>query len=79
MARVLSSSAVDRGFEPLSGEAKDYKIGSCCLSAKHATLSINGLVFNVTFNNISAISWRSVLLVKGSGVSGENSRSVASH
>jgi hypothetical protein len=30
------------------------------------------MVFNVTFNNISVISWRSVLLVEKSGVSGEN-------
>ena len=29
------------------------------------------MVFNVTFNKISAISWRSVLLVKETGVSGE--------
>jgi hypothetical protein len=35
---VLASSAVDRGFEPWSGQTKDYKIGSCCLSAKHAAL-----------------------------------------
>jgi hypothetical protein len=30
------------------------------------------MVFNATFNNISAISWRSVLLVKKTGVPGEN-------
>jgi len=30
------------------------------------------MVFNVTFNTISAISWRSVLLVKETGVPGEN-------
>ena len=35
------------------------------------------LVLNVTFNNI--ISWRSVLLVKETGVPGENHRPVASH
>jgi hypothetical protein len=35
---VLLSSAVDHGFEPRSGQTKDYKIGICCLSAKHATL-----------------------------------------
>jgi hypothetical protein len=29
-------------------------------------------VFNVTFNNTSVISWRSVLLVKETGVLGEN-------
>jgi len=35
------------------------------------------MVFNATFNNISAISWRSVLLVEKTGDSGENQ--VASH
>ena len=30
------------------------------------------MVFNVTFNNISVISWRSVLLGKETGVPGEN-------
>jgi hypothetical protein len=30
------------------------------------------MVFNATFNNISVISWRSVLLVEETGVSGEN-------
>ena len=29
------------------------------------------MVFNATFNNISVISWRSVLLIKESGVPGE--------
>jgi len=37
------------------------------------------MVFNATFNNISAISWRSVLLVEEAGVPGENHRPVASH
>jgi hypothetical protein len=32
----------------------------------------NVMVFNATFNNISAISWLSVLLVKETGVPGEN-------
>ena len=31
-------SAVDRGFEPQSDHTKDYKIGICCFSAKHAAL-----------------------------------------
>ena len=38
MVSVLASSVVDRGFEPPSGQAKDYKIGICCFSAKHAAL-----------------------------------------
>ena len=37
------------------------------------------IVFNATFNNILAISWRSVLLVEETGVPGENQRPVASH
>jgi hypothetical protein len=36
------------------------------------------LVFNATFNNISVISWWSVLLAEKTGVSGENHRPVAS-
>ena len=35
---MLALSAIDRGFEPRSSPSKDYKIGICCLSAKHAAL-----------------------------------------
>jgi len=38
MVSVLASSAVDRGFEPRSGQTEDYKIGICCFSDKHAAL-----------------------------------------
>jgi hypothetical protein len=38
MVSVLTLSAVDRGFKPLSGQTKDYEIGMCCFSAKHAAL-----------------------------------------
>jgi hypothetical protein len=34
------------------------------------------MVFNTTLNNISVISWRSVLLVEETGVPGENHRTV---
>ena len=37
------------------------------------------MVFNATFNNISVISWKSVLLVEETEVLGENQRPVASH
>jgi hypothetical protein len=37
------------------------------------------MVFNATFNNISVISWRSVLLVEETGELGKNHRPVASH
>jgi hypothetical protein len=36
MVSVIASSAVVSGFEPQSGQTKDYKIGICCLHAKHA-------------------------------------------
>ena len=36
-------------------------------------------MFNATFNNISVISWRSVLLLEETGVHGENYCPVASH
>ena len=39
MVSVLASSTVDRGFEPRSGQTKDYKIGICCFSSKHAALT----------------------------------------
>jgi hypothetical protein len=38
MVSVLASSVVDRGFEPQSGQTKDYKIGICCFSTKHTAL-----------------------------------------
>ena len=38
MINLLASRAVDRGFEPRSGQTKDFKIGICCFSAKHAAL-----------------------------------------
>ena len=37
MGSVFASSAVDRGFEPRSGQTKDNTIGICCFSAKHPT------------------------------------------
>jgi hypothetical protein len=37
------------------------------------------MVFNATFNNISVISWQSVLWVEKNRVPGENHRLVASH
>ena len=54
MVSVLASRVVDRGFEPLSGQTKDYNIGICCFSAKHAALrskSKDWLAWNQ--NNVS--------------------------
>ena len=38
MTKVLALIAVDRGFDPRSGQTKDYKIGICCFSVKHSAL-----------------------------------------
>jgi hypothetical protein len=38
MVSVVISSVVDRGFEPRSSQVKDYTIGICYFSAKHAVL-----------------------------------------
>jgi hypothetical protein len=49
MVSVLTSSAEDCGFEPRSGQTKDYNIGICCFSTRQAALkrkSKDGLARN---------------------------------
>ena len=41
MVSMPTSSVIDRGFKPQSGQTKDYEIGICCLSAEHAVLRKN--------------------------------------
>ena len=48
----------------------------CLQQCKHR---IRIMVFNAIFNNISVISWWSVLVVEETGVPGENHRPIASH
>ena len=38
MVSMLASSVIDSGFEPWSGQTKDYEMGICSFSAKHAAL-----------------------------------------
>jgi len=49
----------------------------CCVESKRFIGLV--LVFNATFSNISAMSWRPVLVVEEAGVSGENHRPWASN
>ena len=49
-----------------------YSVGSLWVS-------VRAMVVNDTFNNISVILWRSVLLVEEIRVPGENHRPVVSH
>ena len=46
---------------------------------QNSSLFVCLMLSNVPFNNISFISWLSVLLVKETGVTGEIYRPVASH
>jgi hypothetical protein len=51
-----------------------------CISIKNTLdIWVRVLVFNATFNDISAISLQSVLLMEETGVSGENQQPAASH
>jgi hypothetical protein len=38
-----------------------------------------GMVFNATFNNISVISWQTVLSMENTGEPGANHRTAANH
>ena len=55
----------------------DKKI--CCKLISVIKIRVRVMVFNATFNNISAISWHSVLLVEEIRVCRENHRPAASH
>ena len=55
-----------------------------CILYMNPECNVKGLsaclmVFNATFNNISVISWCSVLLMEKTGVPVENHQPVASH
>jgi hypothetical protein len=63
MVGVLTSSEVDYGFEPRSGQTKDYKIGVCCFSAKHASLRRNGKDWLA--RNQNNLSERSDMSIRG--------------
>ena len=78
MVSMLASSAVDFGFEPLSGQTKNLiKIDSFCFSAKHLALrskSKDGLAQNQ--DNVSewsdmctfglSFQWASTIKIKQS-------------
>ena len=59
------------------GVYKNNPLWSLCCDI--ILLPVLVMVFNGTFNNISAISWLSVLLVEETGVPRENHRPAASH
>ena len=42
-------------------------------------LCVGVMVFNTTFNNISVISWRSILMVEDTGIPLENHQTATNH
>ena len=68
-------------YQNLSSENKENSVINLILLYNNHSkwIRVRVMVFNATFNNISVISWRSVLLVEETGVPGENHRPVASH
>jgi hypothetical protein len=56
MVSVLALSVVDRWFEPRPGQTKDYTIGICCFSAKHAALRRKSKDW-VTRNQVNVSEW----------------------
>ena len=68
-------------MEPEKPSIMNYPKTQAILRTRYRTIWFDWfdlLVFNATFNNIAAISWRSVLVVEEAGVSGENHQSRAS-
>ena len=54
MVSVLASSEEGRGFDPRSGQTKDFKIGICCFSTKHAALGSKSKDWSAQIqNNVS--------------------------
>ena len=41
MVNVIDLCAADHGFEPRSGQTRDYKISTCCYPTNHALSNIN--------------------------------------
>ena len=70
----------------LAGEYNMYSIDTDKMATfnyfpylQHVCLFVCLMVFNATSNNISVISWQSVLLVEETGGPGEIHRPVTSH
>ena len=56
MVSVVAASVGDRVFEPLSGQTKDYDIGMCCFSGKHAALRRTNKDW-LTQNEVNVSEW----------------------
>ena len=68
----------DRGYKALTF-TQEGMIFTSSRSLAAGGIIVRIMVVNVTFNNISVISWRLVLFVEETGIPGENHRPSASH
>ena len=68
-----------KNFQQVSGFLWVLKFASVNKINRHHIIELEFLVFNATFRNISAISWRPVLVVKEAEVPGKNHRPWASN
>jgi hypothetical protein len=66
-------------YRPGKYNTLSVKRSQCQVKYEKTLNGLGFMVFYAIFNNISAISWTSVLLVVETGVAGENHRSVARH
>jgi hypothetical protein len=69
----LSTNKYFEGVQRFELESVGFAKPNC------SCLFVYMIVFNATFNNISVISWLSVLLMEETGEPGENHRPVTSH
>ena len=73
---VTSSQAMEE--HGLSFDKQAYKANREVITSYIPRYMVRALVFNTIFNNISVISWRSVLLFEETGVPRENHTPAAS-
>jgi hypothetical protein len=79
----MERQLIDTKTRPVLDEARTLQIQTKILEEMKDKIDLKEvniffficlMVFNATFNNISAISWRSVLVVEEAGVPGEDYR-----
>ena len=75
---VNNSTNINKTKNNLSPQLTEHKIMTYDIGNLDPGL-VRVMVFIATFNNISVISWQSVLLVEESGVPGENHQPATSH
>jgi hypothetical protein len=72
MLTLLEKCVWDQSSVSLQGTSQEWTL-------KNFQYGVRVMVFNTTFNNISATSWWSVLLVEETGVPGEDHCAATSH